>query len=99
MSSIHSQHNNNNNELLVDKLTGALAAFRKERDGLHRQKTLAEERLRLLKEEKEELATNASSLQTKLNKLQESKSETAMKELQDKEQAVLCLQNKVSQLI
>ena len=48
---------NNGREEIVDKLHGALAAFRRERDDLRRKKELATERLRLVMEEKEVCAT------------------------------------------
>lgn len=44
---------NNGREEIVDKLHGALAAFRRERDDLYRKKELATERLRLVTEERE----------------------------------------------
>lgn len=43
----------NGREEIVDKLHGALAAFRRERDDLRRKKELATERLRLATEERE----------------------------------------------
>jgi|JI10StandDraft_1071094.scaffolds.fasta_scaffold3184787_1 hypothetical protein len=48
---------NNGREEIFDKLNGALAAFRRERDDLRRKKELATERLRLVTEEREVCAT------------------------------------------
>ena len=47
--------NNSNREVIVDKLNGALAMYRRERDDLRRKKELATERLRMKCEERQEL--------------------------------------------
>jgi len=49
-------------EEIVDKLHGALASLRKERDQLHRSKELAVERLRLAKEERLTVEKTVSSM-------------------------------------
>ena len=64
-------------EEIVDKLHGALAAFRRERDDLHRKKELATERLRLVTEEREAMEKTIRSMQEKLNNLNKSASEEA----------------------
>mmetsp|Transcript_25753 Transcript_25753/g.42874 ORF Transcript_25753/g.42874 Transcript_25753/m.42874 type:complete len:231 (+) Transcript_25753:145-837(+) len=93
--------NNNNNELppareaIVDKLHGALSAFRRERDDLHRKKQLAEERLRLMREEQGAMETSVNAMTAKLHKLQESGNAEALQELQTMEQDVMKLQKEV----
>ena len=57
------------NEVIVDRLHGALASYRKERDDLHRRKELAVERLRLVKEERIFLESNVQDIQKKLVEL------------------------------
>ncbi len=57
------------NEVIVDRLHGALASYRKERDDLHRRKELAVERLRLVKEERISLENNVQEMQKKLVEL------------------------------
>jgi chromosome segregation ATPase len=52
-----------NREAIVDKLHGALAVLRKERDELHRAKEMAIERLRLAKEERVNAEKNLSLMQ------------------------------------
>lgn len=44
--------NDDNREVLVDKLQGALNVLRRERDEVNRKKEIAAERLRLLKDER-----------------------------------------------
>lgn len=56
-------------EQLVGKLHGALAVFRKERDDLYRSKELAQERLRLIVEERQAMEKAVNAMQIKLNEL------------------------------
>lgn len=58
-----------NKELLVDKLQGALAKFRNERDQLHRSKRLALERCRLIQAEEEALSKTVQALRNKYDDL------------------------------
>lgn len=81
-SSNDSSNNNNGREAIVDKLHGALAAFRRERDDLHRKKELAVERMRLVKEEHDATEKTVRSMQAKLMELQSSaSSEAAQREV------------------
>ena len=98
-SSIIINNNNNNNEALVDKLQDALAAFRRERDELHRQKMLTEERLRLLQEEHASLRQSTSTTAEKLSQMEASASSNqALEELKALEVQVARLQQEVSAL-
>ena len=72
-------------EAIVDKLHGALAAFRRERDELHRKKELAVERLQLVKEEQQAIEKTVHAMQEKLNQLNKSGSEEAKKDLEQME--------------
>mmetsp|Transcript_20543 Transcript_20543/g.30877 ORF Transcript_20543/g.30877 Transcript_20543/m.30877 type:complete len:227 (+) Transcript_20543:131-811(+) len=91
-----SHANNGNPEVLVDKITAALAALRNERDDLHRQKSLAEERMRLVEEEKEALQQSVADARLKYSQLQsQASSEEAKQELQDLERDVTMLQKEV----
>jgi chromosome segregation ATPase len=56
---------NTNKEILVNKLQGALAKFRNERDQLHRSKRLALERCRLMQAEEEALSKTVQTLRNK----------------------------------
>ena len=56
-------HQPQQREEIVDKLHGALASLRKERDHLHRSKELAVERLRLAKEERVTVEKTVSSME------------------------------------
>jgi predicted nucleic acid-binding Zn-ribbon protein len=90
---------NSNNEALVDKLQDALAAFRRERDELHRQKMLTEERLRLLQEEHASLHQTTSTTAEKLSQMEASASSSkALEELKALEVQVARLQQEVSVL-
>jgi hypothetical protein len=53
---------NTNKEILVNRLQGALAKFRNERDQLHRSKRLALERCRLMQAEEEALSKTVQTL-------------------------------------
>lgn len=91
-----SRANNGNPEVLVDKITAALSALRNERDDLHRQKSLAEERMRLLEEEKEALQQSVADARSKYGQLEsQASSEEAKQELQDLERDVTMLQKEV----
>uniref|UniRef100_A0A6U4ADJ3 Uncharacterized protein n=1 Tax=Ditylum brightwellii TaxID=49249 RepID=A0A6U4ADJ3_9STRA len=59
-------------EAIVGKLHGVLAAFRRERDDLHRAKELATERLRLVRTDRQALEKKVKMMQTKLGELAES---------------------------
>jgi len=92
--------NNNNSsdttaEAIVDKLHGVMAALRRERDDLHRKKALAEERVRLIQEEKEALEKTVTAAQTKLETLHESGNADALKEMRDMEDEVTRLNKEV----
>jgi hypothetical protein len=54
-------------EAIVDKLNGALAVLRRERDELHRAKEMSVERLRLAKEERHNAEKHLSLLQDQHN--------------------------------
>ena len=58
-------------EEIVDKLHGALASLRKERDQLYRSKELAVERLRLTKEERETVEKKVRSMEDTYARLTE----------------------------
>lgn len=59
-------------EEIVDKLHGALASLRKERDHLHRSKELAIERLRLAREERVTVEKTVSSMENTYERLKAS---------------------------
>jgi len=59
----------NQREEIVDRINSALSAFRKERDDIYRQKELALERLRLVKEERAAIETTVESMQEQLDQL------------------------------
>ena len=63
-------------EAIVDKLHGALATFRRERDEVHRAKELAFERLRLVRQERIEAERNVRSLQDKYDQMMQSISQS-----------------------
>jgi len=86
---------NNGREEIVDKLHGALAAFRRERDDLYRKKELATERLRLVTEEREALEKTLRGMQEKLNVLNMSASDRGRHELAKLEQEVERLNKEV----
>jgi uncharacterized coiled-coil DUF342 family protein len=56
-------------EIIVDKLHGALATFRRERDEVHRAKELAVERLRLVREERVATERNVNAMQEKYDEM------------------------------
>ena len=56
-------------EVIVDKLNGALANFRRERDEVHRSKELALERLRLIREERILAERNVHLMQEKYEQM------------------------------
>lgn len=58
-----------NREIIVDKLHGALATFRRERDEVHRAKELAVERLRLVREERMASERNVNAMQEKYDEM------------------------------
>jgi len=64
----HSQ-NNCEREAIVDKLHGALAVLRRERDELHRAKEMSVERLRLAREERYNAEKHLSLLQDRYNEI------------------------------
>ena len=66
------RQNPQHREAIVDKLNGALAVLRRERDELHRTKELAMERLRLAKEERMSMEKSVRTIQNKLHKLSSS---------------------------
>ncbi len=65
-----------NREIIVDKLHGALATFRRERDEVHRAKELAVERLRLVREERMAAERNVNAMQEKHDEMMNSVSST-----------------------
>ena len=83
-------------EEIVDKLHGALSAFRRERDELHRKKELAVERLRVAKEQQEATEKTIHDMQDKLNHISKSGSDDANKELKGIEKEVERLHREVS---
>jgi hypothetical protein len=95
MNSATANNNEPARETIVDKLHGALSAFRRERDDLHRKKQLAEERLRLMREEQGAMEASVNAMTIKLHKLQESGNEEALQELKAMEEQVLKLQKEV----
>lgn len=97
-SRIMMSNNNNNNgrEEIVDKLHGALAAFRRERDDLFRKKELATERLRVVQEDKSALEKNIRAIQEKLTVLNKSVSDEGKHQLAKLQQEVEHLNKEVS---
>lgn len=59
-------------EAIVDKLHGALATFRRERDEVHCAKELAFERLRLVREERMASERAVQSMQNKYDQMMQS---------------------------
>lgn len=66
-------------EAIVDKLHGALAVLRKERDELHRAKEMAVERLRLAKEERINAEKNLSLLEERYQSIASADAENTRK--------------------
>lgn len=62
-----SSQNNCEREAIVDKLNGALAVLRRERDELHRAKEMSVERLRLASEERQNAEKHLALLQDRYN--------------------------------
>lgn len=89
-------NNNNGREEIVDKLHGALAAFRRERDDLFRKKELATERLRVVQEDKSALEKNIRAIQEKLTVLNKSVSDEGKHQLAKLQQEVEHLNKEVS---
>ena len=81
-------------EAIVDKLHGALAALRRERDDMHRRKELAAERLRLTKADREALEQTVKSLEGRLASL--SNSANAKNEIDALQQEVTRFEKEVS---
>jgi len=63
------QNSGKSGEGIVDRLNGALSALRRERDELHRQKDLALERLKLVKEERVAVEKVVQSMRLELQQL------------------------------
>lgn len=82
-------------EEIVDKLHGALAAFRRERDDLNRKKELAMERLRLVTEEREAMEKTIRAMQEKLDQLEKSVSDAGKLQLIQLEKEVERLNQEV----
>lgn len=82
-------------EEIVDKLHGALAAFRRDRDDLHRKKELATERLRLVTEEREAMEKTIRAMQEKLDQLDKSVSDAGKLQLIQLEKEVERLNQEV----
>jgi len=61
--------NDDNREVLVDKLQGALNVLRRERDEVNRKKEIAAERLRLLKEERTNAEKSFVALQNEFDQM------------------------------
>jgi uncharacterized protein HemX len=80
-------------EAIVDKLHGALATFRRERDEVHRAKELAFERLRLAREERMATERNLQSMKDKYEKMIQSVSK-----FDGKDNEVAKLQTEVERL-
>ena len=59
-------------EAIVDKLHGALATFRRERDEVHRTKELASVRLCLAKEERTKAERTVQAMQEKYDQMMQS---------------------------
>ena len=72
---------NNDREIIVDKLNGALALYRRERDDYARKKELSEERLRMKKEERVELEKVVRFAEEKLNELLQAAKTTSCTEI------------------
>lgn len=82
-------------EAIVDKLHGALAVLRRERDELYRAKELSAERLRLVREERQAVEKNVQSMQSKLEDLTEA---AAAAKDKDGHNNILSLQEEVERL-
>lgn len=82
-------------EAIVDKLHGALATFRRERDEVHRAKELAFERLRLVREESVAAERTVQSMQDKYDEMMRS---VASNNNGNQEDEILKLQTEVERL-
>lgn len=63
--------NHSSGESIVHKINTALATLRRERDSFHRKKELAEERLRLVKADRDATEKNITALKEKLRQFQD----------------------------
>ena len=63
--------NQNGGETIINKINGALATFRRERDDNHRAKELAVERLRLVRVDRESTEKNIAAMKEKLRQLKD----------------------------
>ena len=82
-------------EAIVNKLHGVIASLRRERDDLHRRKTLAVERLALFQEERNALEKTCASAQAKLDLVRKSGDKEAMEEVVELEKEVMRLDKEV----
>jgi len=69
MNHSNQAHASNPREVIVDKLHGALAILRRERDEAHRAKELSVERLRLARDERVDAENNLHSLQENYDRM------------------------------
>lgn len=83
-------------EAIVEKLNYALSSFRRERDQIHREKELADERLRLAVEERQEIESTVAAMQAKLDEL--TQITIANQNDQDKNNNINMLQEEVERL-
>jgi uncharacterized coiled-coil DUF342 family protein len=89
--------NDNNREVLVDKLQGTLNVLRRERDEVNRKKEIAAERLRLLKEERTNAEKSLVALRNQYNQMMaESKTESQNADIEKLEIEVQRLGREVS---
>ncbi len=91
-------HTNTQREAIVDKLHGALATFRRERDEVHRAKELAVERLRLAREEREAAERTVQSMQEKYDRLIKSVSSSSKSNSNSNDDEITKLQAEVERL-
>jgi len=85
----------NNDQALEAKLHGVAAAFRRERDEAHRQRELANERLRLTREEADAAAKSLAAMRTKLDDLERASGEAAERQIERLKAEVESLTNQV----
>lgn len=98
MENHYSNSNRTNEDAIIEKIQGTVAAFRRERDELHRKKQLSTERLRLIREEKDSLEKTVDALKDRLSKLQAQTSSEAEKELGELEKKIQHLTREVLML-
>lgn len=87
----NSNTNNSSSGAMEAKLHNVAAAFRRERDEAHRRKELAEERLRLAKEDAEAARLSTAALKEKLDDLESKSGATAHSEIEQLQKDVQVL--------